>query len=478
MRSILWIILGAVCIFIAQSVTTSCISDDITTDPAATIRFSRDTVSFDTVFTDLGTPTARLQVFNPNKKGINISRIRFADQNTPFSVNVDGVSGTSFENVEIRGGDSIYVFIECFIPENDAKKPRLVEDKLIFTVNGKDRPVVVEAWGQNVIRLRGLTVTEDMTLTDEQPYVIFDSLKVAPGATLHVLPGAQLLFHDKASLTVDGTIKAIGHPGRMIDMRGDRLDNVLPDVGYDILAGQWQGVRLTAESFDNQFEYVDMRSTVHGLVADSCATTDRVKLTLVNSWLHNSQASVLSAKNARINAYGCVFSEAADAVVLLDGGENHFLQCTIANYYLYSAVTEPLLTLLNAVPPKDGEPVSVMPLMTANFENSIIYGLGSDIYPGDLSGSNVYLRNVLLKSEGSDDDHFINCLWNSDPLFLTVREEYIFDYRPAADSPAVGAGNAAFILPLYSNDMLGNPFIIPGTQTTTLGALPAAPSNP
>ena len=55
----------------------SCISDDFTTSSSVRLRFSTDTVSFDTVFTDLGTPTARLRGFNPDKKGVNISSISF-----------------------------------------------------------------------------------------------------------------------------------------------------------------------------------------------------------------------------------------------------------------------------------------------------------------------------------------------------------------------------------------------------------------
>lgn len=460
---------------LATVIVSSCISDDITNDPSARLTFSRDTVSFDTVFTGLGTPTARLQVFNRNKKGLNISRIRFADEHTPFTINVDGVSGSSFTDVEIRANDSIYIFLECLIPESESVKPQLMEDKLLFTVNGKEQAVVVEAWGQNVIRLRNLTVTEDMTLTDRMPYVIFDSLRVARGATLRIEPGAQLLFHDKASLTVDGTLEAVGSPGRMIDMRGDRLDNVLPDVGYDILAGQWMGIRLSPESFGNRLEYVNMRSTVHGLVADSCGVTDRVKLTLLNSWFHNSQASALNSSHARIDAYGCIFSEAADAVVLLNGGVHEFVQCTIANYYLFSAISQPLLTLLNAVPDENAGTSPGAPLMSANFENSIIYGLAADISPGDLDGSNVYLRNVLLKSTGNNDDHFIDCLWDTDPMFLTDREEYYFNYMVAADSPAVGAGNPAFVRPFFQYDMFGTDRFRAGSNAVTLGALVPLP---
>ena len=54
---------------------TACINDDITTSPSATLTFSRDTLSFDTVFTELGTPTARLLVYNRNSKGVSLSLI-------------------------------------------------------------------------------------------------------------------------------------------------------------------------------------------------------------------------------------------------------------------------------------------------------------------------------------------------------------------------------------------------------------------
>lgn len=50
----------------------SCISDDFTTSPSVRLRFSTDTVSFDTVFTDLGTPTARLR-YSTLKRKLSVS---------------------------------------------------------------------------------------------------------------------------------------------------------------------------------------------------------------------------------------------------------------------------------------------------------------------------------------------------------------------------------------------------------------------
>lgn len=447
----------------------SCISDDFTDSSSVRLRFSTDTVTFDTVFTGLGTPTARLKVFNPDKKGVNISSIRFSNPESAFSMNVDGVSGSSFSNVEIRGGDSIFIFIECYIPEDQAQRPFLVEDRLQFTTNGTTQSVQVEAYGQNVSRLRNVEVTSDMTLTADTPYVVFDSLTVRPGATLRINPGVQLLFHDKASLVVEGTLEAVGEPGKLIAMRGDRLDDVLPDVGYDIMAGQWKGVRIAAGSFGNRMEYCDMRSTSDGLRIDSTADVSRQKLTLVNSWLHNSQTTVLSSRYAKVDAYGCIFSEAAGAVVSLTGGVHDFSQCTLANYYLFSVISSPILSLYHLLP-EDAASGNPNPLMSATFSNSIIYGLASDINEGDLTGSDVYLRYVLMKAAGSDDANFIHCLWDTDPEFETIREDYYFNYRLKEGSPAIGAGDATLTAPQTASDIDGIRRAVP----PALGAYSAA----
>lgn len=448
MRTFIFILIGMICLSMV-----SCINDAVSTSSSDVLTFSRDTVNFDTVFTDLGTPTARLVARNDAKKGINISSIRFRRSDTEFRLNVDGVSGSEFHDVEIRGRDSIFIFIECFIPETQGKSPGLVWDDLEFVTNGVTQTVRVEAYGQNVTRLRNVRLTQDTRLTADRPYVVFDSLTVERGATLTIDPGAQVLFHDGASIVVEGRIEAVGEVDKMIQLRGDRLDNVLPNVGYDILAGQWKGIRIAAGSFDNRLEFVDMRSTERGLELDSCGDLSRQKLTLRNSWLHNSQGTVLSSVHAKVDAYGCCFSEAAASVVALRGGVHEFVQCTIANNYLFSAIGGPMLYLGYCMPDDDSAPG--MPLMKANFENSILYGLGDCLNIGDFSGSEVYFRNVSLKEEGSDDDHFISCLWDTDPLFYTDRPIYYFNYRLQPDSPCRSAGNPAYVNDLTRIDMDG-----------------------
>lgn len=426
---------------------SSCISDSVSTSSSDILTFSRDTVNFDTVFTDLGTPTARLIVSNRAKKGIIISSISLKNPNSNFSINVDGVSGKSFHDVEIWREDSIFMFIECFIPESSAHEPYRVEDELIFVTNGVTQKIILEAYGQNVTRLRATRISGETRLTAEQPYVIFDSLVVEKGGFLRIDPDTKMLFHDGAELIVHGRMEACGEPGQLIQMRGDRLDNVLPNVSYDILAGQWKGIRISRESFGNRLEYVDMRSTSDGLRLDSCGDLSQRKLELRNSWLHNSQSNVLSAKYCNIAAYGVCFSESPEAVVSLTGGSADFVQCTIANNYLFSAITEPLLCLYHCLPSEEEEASGINPLMKFSLANSIIYGIGKDINVGDLTGSEVFFRNVSFKAEGSDDDNFINCLWDCDPLFLTDRPIYYFNYHVSPDSPVIGKGDPLLLTP-------------------------------
>lgn len=435
-------------------IMSSCISDDFTYSPEATLSFSTDTVSFGTVFTDLTTPTARLLVFNRNKKGVNISTIRFRNPETPFRINVDGVSGNEFQNVEIRGNDSIYIFIECLINADNSIEPRLVNDQLEFLTNGVTQEVEVEAWGWNVTRLRGESITTDTKFTSERPYIIFDSLVVEKGTVLTIEPGAMILFHDKAGMKINGSLHALGEPCNMIQMRGDRLDDVLPDIGYDVLAGQWEGIRFTKESFNNRMEYVDVRSTEMGLVVDSCGNISKRKLELINCWIHNSKATTLFSEYAWVDAYGCCFSEAAEAVVRLIGGIHNFVQCTIANNYLFTSWGEPNLALYHVLPTLNEGTGN--PLMAANFNNLILWGkIGDPINLGDLTDTDVYFRNMLIKADGTDDDHFIDCIWNEDPLFYTIRNDYYFNYRLQPDSPAIGAGNPDYVVPQAMIDMDG-----------------------
>lgn len=382
---------------------------------------------------------------------LNISNIALAKESSgKFYLNVDGIKGVTFSNVEIRPNDSIFIFVEAYIDPTDNNNPLEFKDKIKFTTNGVEQNVTITAWGQNVKREYGTLIDKDTHFTAELPYVIFDTLKVAENVTLTLDPGTILYFHDKGGMKIDGRLQAIGTQENPILFRGDRLDKVVGQISFDLMSGQWGGVNFTEKSYGNAMHYVLMCSSTTGISIDSCDISKR-KLHLYNSVLHNATKSTLISKHAWIEAQGSEFSDAGDAVVSLTGGKAIFTNCTLANYYLFSAITSPILSIYYLLPSEYKE----LQLMDARFDNCIIYGNANDINVGDLTGSSVMFRNCLLRSSGSDDSNFINCVWKGDPKFFTVREDYIFDYRLKNESDAIAKGDNSLSPPEIQYDRYG-----------------------
>ncbi|MDE5632930.1 MAG: hypothetical protein K2I54_09010, partial [Muribaculaceae bacterium] len=149
----------------------SCIEDGFSTSPSDQPVFSTDTLRMGVIFTEEPSPTSRFMVYNPHAKSLSVSDIRLSGENSRFfRVNVDGISGSSFANVEIRSKDSIFVFVEATLPAVDANVPTAIEAKLDFTTNGVVSSVVLRADGQNVRRLSAATIETDPRLDASLPY--------------------------------------------------------------------------------------------------------------------------------------------------------------------------------------------------------------------------------------------------------------------------------------------------------------------
>lgn len=419
-----------------------CIEDGFTSSPSDQPFFSTDTLDMGLVYTDEPTSTHRFVVYNPCSKSIMISSVEISGRDAELlRLNVDGMSGRDFSDVEIRANDSIFVFVSADIPESGSVMPIPMEAQLDFHVNGMVQSVIVVAAGQDIRRLKGRVLTEDTVMEAGIPYQIKDSLVVAENATLTLMPGTRLLFHDGARLIVRGSLVSQGTPESPVILTGDRTGNVITDVSFDLMSRQWYGIDFMPESTANRMEFTDVSNTSFGVtVHGDGISVDSPRLTLVNSRLRNSGDYVLSAEGASVHAYGCEFSNAASGLVSLLGGNHRFDQCTAANYYLFSAIRNAAWTVVDPYNTNLEEYEDYLPTR-ALITNSITYGLGADVSEGDLAGWDVFFKNCLFRSNGEDDDNFINSLWDSDPLYYTVREDYIFDYRLQPESPAIGTAD-------------------------------------
>ncbi len=435
-----------------------CIEDSFTTAPADAPVASVDTLHLGTVFTDECTPTFRFTLHNRASKSVSISSISLAgDASDHFRINVDGFSGKEFHDVEIRNRDSIFIFVEATLPPNGLTTPVPVDARLDYTCNGVTRSVVLRATGRDAVRLHARTVTGTMDTDPARPYIVYDSLVVAPGATLNILPGTEMYFHDGAHMAVRGTLRAEGTPDAWIHMAGDRTGNVVSDISFDIMSRQWTGLFFTSTSSASVMRNVDMRNTWQGLAINGDPAAGRVPdLKVLNCRLHNSAGLVLEAVHASTAILGTELAEGGEGLLYLQGGEHTVNHCTLANYYLFSAISGPALQLAHTGIDGDDDG-SGAPRTQLLMTNSIIYGLGDDLSHKDLSGSHVRLQSCLLKSAGTDDANFISCLWDTDPLYCNDRSAYVFDYRLQPDSPALGAADPSLTHPDAATDCLGHP---------------------
>ena len=133
----------------------SCREYTVSDDPSLRLFFSKDTLRFDTAFTDQGSAALQLLVYNRNKSAIRIERVALENANA-FEVNIDGEPDLArLKDFTINGGDSAFVFVRVYaerLKKNDAV---LLEDNLHFYLaNGVSQAVHLEVYGQDVTRIR------------------------------------------------------------------------------------------------------------------------------------------------------------------------------------------------------------------------------------------------------------------------------------------------------------------------------------
>ena len=80
------------------------------------LRFSQSSITFDTVFTTLGSTTRYFTVYNPSEKDITVAVYLAGGNTSSFSINVNGVAGNQQHDVLIPAKDSIFVFAKVTIP--------------------------------------------------------------------------------------------------------------------------------------------------------------------------------------------------------------------------------------------------------------------------------------------------------------------------------------------------------------------------
>lgn len=413
MRKLVLCLLSVLCLY-------ACMEDDnYIVSPNAGVEIWKDTASLDTVIANEVTQTDTFKVYNLHKQPIRFSKIWLEKgSESPFRVNIDGQSllpGQTIENVEIAKKDSLIVFFFVKATDFDNDQAEMETDKLHFlTEGGKEQHIVLKCYSQSVITLDDLSIADDQVLSGARPYHVKGGLTVEETGTLTIESGVTVLFDEKSDLKVNGKLIVNGTLEKPVVFRSDRLGNMIVDMPYDKIPGQWGGVVLGANSFGNHLNYVDIHGGNNGVLIEKSDESQQ-KLLLENSIIHNVSKYGLSSDGSQIKVVNTQISNAGLDCVNLYGGDSEFIHCTIANFYPFVGGHGIALRFSNY---RDDERC---PIKNLHFKNSIISGISFDDvvgtknqdYTSDLFEYN--FTNCLLNTERVDDElHFQNCIFSSD----------------------------------------------------------------
>lgn len=489
--------IGLVSVFIFMS---SCRNDFETEPSNGSLRFSKDTVYLDTVFSNIGSSTYSLKVYNDSRHDITIPSLKLGQgENSHYRLNVDGVPGKVFQDIDILAKDSIFIFIETTadiqefgnnlnqylytdqiefdsgIDQQEVELVTLVQDAhFLYPEKFNDGSTETLTLGQDEdgedIKVSGFYLDDnELNFTADKPYVIYGYAAVPPNKTLNIDPGARIHFHtdgglivaNQGSLHVNGTLSNDQEElENEVIFQGDRIE---PD--YNDQPGQWQTIWLTQGSTDNIIKYATIKNGTAGIKIDSNDGSSSPTLKIENTQIYNCSTVGLWATTSFIEGKNLAINNCGQAALYLAlGGKYNFYNSTFANYWTKSYHDFPTVLISNSF--ETPETLFIADLEEANFYNCIIYGnqnyeLLFDKQEG--AAFNYKFENTLIRFNDftglyqddplydfADNNYFENCIINEDPVFLNAAENKL---NISEESPANGLANPQTAT---SNDILGN----------------------
>ncbi|WP_372793567.1 hypothetical protein [Lutibacter sp.] len=453
---------------ITLMIFSSCRKDFSADLSSGNLTFSKDTVYLDTVFTNIGSSTYNLKVYNKSTHAISIPSVKLGKgEDSFYRLNVDGTPGKIFENVEILAKDSIYIFIETTIDYSQVSNPiytdeivfdsgtnlqdvkliTLVEDShflfpskdvngLIETIN-----IGIDAEG-NGIDINGFYLNDNTTFTNEKPYVIYGYCAVPENKTLTIEAGAKIYFHSNSGLIIDknATLTIEGELNNEVLIEGDRLE-----TQYSNVPGQWGAIWLRAGSKNHNINYAIIKNASAGIIMDSIGSNSNPTLIIKNTQIYNSSNFGILGRESNIEGENLVINNSGQSsLACIIGGTYNFTHSTFTNFWSNSFRQYPSVLINNYFTYSDNnsQVVETRDLLAANFTNCIIDG-----------GDNLEL--IIDKVEGSEFNYsFKNNLIRFNDLnnsYANIPEYNFEDESHYSDN--ILNGNANFKSP-YSNELI------------------------
>lgn len=405
------------------------------------LSFSKDTVVFDTVFTTIGSTTQQLKIYNNDNRTVELQEVQLmGGTSSPFRINLDGLSGTLFSQIELEGGDSLFMFVEVTLNPNGQNLPMVIEDSIRFRTNGTDQYVILAAWGQDVYYhysdiSSGDFDTNEGTWPNDKPHLIYGAAFIDEGKTLNIQPNTFIYMHKNSFLyNFKGTLNINGTKEQPVYIQGDRLE-----ADYDDVSGQFYGVYLDSAQ-SSVINYAVIKNGTVGIhIEGDGMNGPNPTLTLTNTIIsNNARYGILNFFNGTLKAENCViYKNGFHAFFNLGGGAFDFNHCNLLGYATGS-------DQLPAVGISDYYQSTGF-TVDGVIRNSVIYGTQeTEIVFDTVGGGNSFIieHNLIRRTPaGTGPLYGIGNLWNLDPIFKNYPEN---DFEIWSTSPMINAASNMF----------------------------------
>ena len=443
-------------IFGLYATISSCKKDELNTNTNSQITINRDTLWFDTVFTNTNSTAPKsvnkqILVYNPYDQRIKTSIRLGGGSNSHFRLNVDGEYGSSFSDIELYPNDSIFLFVEVHPdPNNNSPdfNPLIIRDSILFNTNGNESKTMLIGWGQDAHYIFRDSIEKDTTWSNNKlPIVVYGYCYVKPGVNLTIEEGMNIHFAPRSWLFVEGKIDIKGKVDNPVLMQGDRLQ-----TSWEEESGQWGGIWISHPSYDNTIEHAIIKNGTVGVYCDSVPGDENKRNVTINkTMIRNMSFDGISGKGSTIHLQNSVSTNCGRFTFLAANGGNY----TLLHNTFYTgrrdfSRREPTFAYLNRRRDEFGSILETYDIQFY-FVNNIIDGVLSETEIGeDIDYSRVITPSVvdynLIKTNkaiytGSGSSNIINASvkfkdsynFNFDLDTLSAAKDMAFPLNPSID---------------------------------------------
>ncbi len=426
---------------LTTSMISSCRKEDsFTQNASAKLSLSADTLFFDTVFSSFGpnspmSVTKQLWVVNKNSEGVKTNIRIKGTSNGSIKMNVDGKPTIAVSNKEIRGNDSIVIFVQIY---SSAGNDFIVSDQILFETNGNLQDVDIVAFGRDAHYHEAETwdsLTTNITWTDDKPHVIYNSILIEKGQTLTIAANTKIHSHINSTIYVQGTLIVNGTTTNPVVFSGDRLDQ-----DYANISGQWIGIRILPGSIDNRIKNSILKNGFLGIEVDSASANGNPNLIIEQSMIQNMKAAGIVGYSAKIVAVNNLISECGQFSFYGALGGDYTLVYNTMVCYNSASSRQNAQFLLDNTPYNDNQGTILKFPLNYELVDNIIYGSLEDelLFNNNPDGNQVFttrnIRNNLLRTKITGLETANNII-NVDPAFVNAGE---MNYTLHPTSPAIG----------------------------------------